>query len=183
MTDGDDGLKHHKETAARDFGVFVLTVSDTRTEETDRSGRILRELVEGSGHRVTGAEIVPDEPGRIQAAVQLAVEERETDIVLITGGTGIARRDSTVDTVRPMLKKELDGFGELFRMLSFREIGSAAMLSRAVAGIIADKVVFSMPGSSGAVKLAMNQLILPELGHIVGELRKTRSGREGPART
>jgi len=175
MTDAEGGPKHHKETAAKDFGVFVLTVSDTRTEETDRSGRILRELVEGAGHRVTGTEIVPDDPGRIQAAVQLAVEERDTDIVLITGGTGIARRDSTVDTVRPMLKKELDGFGELFRMLSFREIGSAAMLSRAVAGIIADKVVFSMPGSSGAVKLAMNQLILPELGHIIRELRKTGS--------
>lgn len=175
MKEAGEGPKHHRETAAKDLNVFVLTVSDTRTPETDHSGRLVLELVEGAGHRITGTEIVPDDPGRIQAAVQLAAEERDTDVVLITGGTGVARRDTTVDTVRPMLKKELDGYGELFRMLSFREIGSAAMLSRAVAGIIADKVVFVMPGSSGAVKLAMNQLILPEIGHIVRELRKTGS--------
>jgi molybdenum cofactor biosynthesis protein B len=175
MKEAGEGPKHHRETAAKDLGVFVLTVSDTRTPETDHSGRLVLELVEGAGQRITGAAIVPDDPGRIQAAVQLAVEEHDTDVVLITGGTGIARRDTTVDTVRPMLRKELDGYGELFRMLSFREIGSAAMLSRAVAGIITDKVVFVMPGSSGAVKLAMNQLILPEIGHIVRELRKTGS--------
>ena len=175
MTEAKEGPKHHRETAAKALGVFVLTVSDTRTAETDRSGRLLLELVEGAGHRITGSAIVPDDPGRIQAAVQLAVEEHDTDAVLITGGTGISRRDTTADTVRPMLRKVLDGYGELFRMLSFREIGAAAMLSRAVAGIIADRVVFVMPGSSGAVKLAMNELILPEIGHIVRELRKSGS--------
>jgi molybdenum cofactor biosynthesis protein B len=156
-------------------GVFVLTVSDTRTRATDASGKLACELVEGAGHRVTGTEIVPDEPGRVQASIQLAVEQRDTDVVLVTGGTGVSRRDRTVDAVRPMLDRELPGYGELFRMLSFREIGPASMLSRAIGGLMRDKAVFVMPGSSGAVKLAMNQLILPELGHIVRELRKTGS--------
>jgi len=166
----------HKETAPKEVGCFVLTVSDTRTPETDTSGRLARELLEKAGHHVVGNEIVPDDPGRIQAAVRLAVESRDTEVVLITGGTGIARRDRTVETVRPMLTRELDGYGELFRMLSFQEIGSSAMLSRAVAGLVGGKAVFVMPGSRSGVNLAMTRLILPEIGHIVRELRKSGSG-------
>ncbi len=168
--------EHHKATAPPQVGCFVLTVSDTRTPETDESGKLVRELLGKAGHPVVGSEIVPDDPGRIQAAVQLAVESRDTEVILITGGTGIARRDRTVETVRPMLNRELDGYGELFRMLSFREIGPSAMLSRAVAGLVGEKAVFVMPGSSGGVTLAMTRLILPELGHIVRELRKFGSG-------
>jgi molybdenum cofactor biosynthesis protein B len=168
--------EHHKSTAPSHVGCFVLTVSDTRTSETDKSGRLVRELLGKAGHHVVGSQIIPDDLERIQAAVQLAVESRDTEVVLITGGTGIARRDRTVEAVRPMFHQELNGYGELFRMLSFNEIGPSAMLSRAVAGVAGGKAVFVMPGSSGGVTLAMTRLILPELGHIAGELRKRGSG-------
>ncbi len=164
--------RDHREAAPRQVGCFVLTVSDSRTPATDRSGKLLREQLEEAGHRLTGAEIVPDEPDRIRAAVQGALAAQGTDVVLVTGGTGVSRRDRTVDAIRPMLERELDGFGELFRALSFREIGPAAMLSRATAGVAGGRAIFVMPGSTEAVKLALNQLILPEIGHLVGELRK-----------
>lgn len=167
---------HHRGTSPRRVRCFVLTVSDTRTAETDRSGRAIRELLEGAGHRVAGTEIVPDEPERIRAAIEARLADPETDVLLATGGTGVAPRDRTVEVVRELLERELPGFGEIFRMLSFREIGAAAMLSRAVAGVAGGKALFALPGSADAVKLAMNQIILPEIGHLLRELRKEGSG-------
>lgn len=163
---------HHRQTAPRVVNCFVLTVSDSRTAATDRSGGLIGDLLKAAGHRLTGAEIVPDEPDRIRESILVRLEERETDAIIITGGTGISKRDQTVDAVRGLLERDLPGFGELFRMLSFREVGSAAMLSRALGGVVGEKVIFVLPGSAGAVKLAMEQLILPEIGHIIRELRK-----------
>jgi molybdenum cofactor biosynthesis protein B len=165
-------MSAHRDHRDRQVGCFVLTVSDSRNTATDRSGKLLQEDLEGAGHRLTGTGIVPDEPDRIRAAVQGALEARDTDVVLVTGGTGVSRRDRTVDAIRPMLERELDGFGELFRTLSFRDIGAAAMLSRALGGVAGGRAIFVMPGSTEAVKLALNELILPVIGHLVGELRK-----------
>ena len=166
---------HHRQTAPRVVNCFVLTVSDSRTAATDRSGSLIGDLLKGAGHRLTGTGIVPDEPDRVRESILTRLDDRETDAIIITGGTGISKRDQTVDAVRKMLERELPGFGELFRMLSFRDVGSAAMLSRALAGVVGDKAIFVLPGSEGAVKLAMEQLILPEIGHIIRELRKSGS--------
>lgn len=151
----------------------VLTVSDTRTEETDKSGRHIRQLLRENGHEPVRYAIVKDEQERISAAVAGCLEEDEIDVILITGGTGIARRDITIEAVELFFTKNIPGFGELFRYLSFAEdIGSKAMLSRATAGIASDKLIFAMPGSRGAVDLAMRRLILPELAHLLFEIRK-----------
>ncbi len=163
---------HHRQTAPRVVNCFVLTVSDSRTAATDRSGGLIGDLLAGAGHRVAGAGIVPDEPDRVRESIQARLDDSETDAIIITGGTGISKRDQTVDAVRELLERELPGFGELFRMLSFREVGSAAMLSRALAGVVGEKALFVLPGSADAVKLAMEQLILPEIGHVIRELRK-----------
>jgi len=151
----------------------VLTVSDTRTEATDRSGAYLAEVLAGAGHRVVARTIVPDEPSEIGGALSgwLSGEAR-IDLILTTGGTGIASRDTTIEVVERLLDKRIDGFGELFRMLSHREIGAAAMLSRAVGGLAGGSLVFALPGSSAAVRLAMEELILPELPHLLQELRR-----------
>jgi molybdenum cofactor biosynthesis protein B len=135
------------------------------------SGRAARQALEAAGHPVVGQEVVPDEPAAIRAALQRAVEGGARAVIL-TGGTGITRRDQTVEAVRPLLDKEVPGFGELFRMLSFQEIGSAAWLSRALAGTFREALVFVLPGSPNAVRLALDRLILPELGHAVRELSR-----------
>ncbi len=150
----------------------VVTVSDTRTEETDSSGAAIRELLAGAGHEVVRYAIVPDEPERIRALIGEIRAAGAARAVIVNGGTGISRRDRTFEAVSALLDKKLDGFGELFRSLSYAEIGSAAMLSRAVAGLSGELVIFSVPGSSAAVRLAMEKLILPELGHVVGEAAK-----------
>jgi molybdenum cofactor biosynthesis protein B len=150
----------------------VLTVSDTRTEATDRSGAYLAEALEGAGHRVVRREVVPDEPTRIDATLRRWLADGEAEVVLTTGGTGIAARDTTVEVVERLLDTRLDGFGELFRMLSYREIGAAAMLSRAVGGLAGGRLLFALPGSSAAVRLAMDELLLPELPHLLRELRR-----------
>jgi molybdenum cofactor biosynthesis protein B len=154
--------------------IAVLTVSDTRTEETDVGGRLVAELCAAAGHTIVSRAIVRDEPAEVAAAVQALVDGRgeggEVHAVLLTGGTGIARRDTTVEALAARFDKTLDGFGELFRMLSFAEVGPAAMLSRATAGTIGSTVVFLMPGSPAAVRLAMERLILPELGHVCAQL-------------
>ena len=150
----------------------IVTISDTRTEETDKSGQLLHELLKEAGHKVTSYEIVKDDKESIQA-VLAGYHKEDVDVVLTNGGTGITKRDVTIEAVSALLDKEIVGFGELFRMISYLEdIGSSAMLSRAIGGTIGRKVVFSMPGSSGAVRLAMNKLILPELGHITFELHR-----------
>ncbi|RKN62902.1 MogA/MoaB family molybdenum cofactor biosynthesis protein [Paenibacillus ginsengarvi] len=154
---------------------MIVTVSDTRTEETDRSGRLMRELLEKAGHPVVAYRIVKDEYEPLRRLVKEAAADSRIEAVLLSGGTGIALRDTTYEAVRDTLDKEMPGFGELFRYLSFAEdIGSAAILSRAVAGVCGNTAVFSMPGSAGAVKLAMTRIVLPELGHVMREIRKDR---------
>nr|WP_241535907.1 molybdenum cofactor biosynthesis protein B [Indiicoccus explosivorum] len=157
--------------------VAVLTVSDTRTEVTDKGGPLVRELAQEAGMEITASVIVKDEPEAIRSAVAEWMTHEEVDIIITTGGTGIARRDVTIEAVRPMLNKELDGFGELFRFLSYEEIGTRAILSRALGGSIGDKAVFVLPGSPGAVRLAMEKLIIPEAEHITKELTKHRQPR------
>ncbi len=153
--------------------VAVVTVSDTRTAETDTSGRTIRELLEAAGHIVAGYRIVRDEPVEVeQALVDFcgAGKNGAVQIVIFNGGTGISRRDRTYDVISAKLEKTLPGFGEIFRMLSYAEIGAAAMLSRATAGVYRDTVVISTPGSTNAVRLAMEKLILPEIQHLAWEL-------------
>lgn len=163
----------HKKEAPKQVVCKVITVSDTRTEETDKSGQLMKSLLEQAGHKIGDYCIVKDEEEAIREAVLKGVEDPTIDVILTNGGTGIAKRDVTIETVAKLFEKELTGFGELFRMLSYQEdIGSAAIMSRAIAGVIHNKAVFSTPGSSGAVKLAMNRLIIPELGHVVRELKK-----------
>jgi molybdenum cofactor biosynthesis protein B len=156
--------------AAAEIKVAVTTVSDTRTEATDVGGRLVRELCDQAGITVASAAIVRDEPAVVASHVRALVAANQVHAVLLTGGTGIARRDTTVEALAALFDKTLDGFGELFRLLSFQEIGSAAMLSRATAGVMGGVLVFLMPGSPKAVALAMSRLILPELGHMVAQL-------------
>jgi molybdenum cofactor biosynthesis protein B len=150
----------------------VVTVSDTRTLETDRGGQLIMELLTAGGHQVSAREIVPDEPRWIGPLVRKLADAATTDAILITGGTGIAARDQTFETVTGLLTKTLPGYGELFRMLSYDDIGPAAMLSRATGGVLDGVIVLTMPGSVAAVRLAMEKLIVPEIGHLVYEARK-----------
>jgi molybdenum cofactor biosynthesis protein B len=166
------GVHDHKQHAPRSVRVFVLTISDTRTHDDDTSGRAAEELITAAGHQVAGYRILRDEPAEVTALIHRIVEENLADVVVTSGGTGISRRDSTFEAVAGLLDKRLDGFGELFRMLSDAEIGSAAMLSRAVGGVHRGVLVFATPGSTGAVRLALEKLILPELGHLVFEVHR-----------
>lgn len=165
---------HHRKSAAVCVEVVVITVSDTRTLETDTGGKLVAEMLAGSGHTVNARKIVPDDPGAIASATRDALEAAGVGAVILTGGTGVAPRDVTPESVEPLLERIIPGFGELFRQLSYADIGSAALLSRATAGLAAGRVVFVIPGSRGAVGLAMEKLILPELGHLVAEAVKTR---------
>lgn len=163
----------HKQEAPKTVNCKVITVSDTRNKDTDKSGRLMVELLEQAGHAIVDYCIVKDESSPIKEAILQGCERGGIDVILTNGGTGIAKRDVTIETVQSLLDKEIVGFGELFRMLSYQEdIGSAAILSRAIAGVVKNKAVFSTPGSTGAVKLVMNKLILPEIGHVVREIKK-----------
>lgn len=162
----------HKSSAPRSVACFVLTVSDTRTPETDTSGRAIRELLEAAGHVVVSHGIVRDEPDEVTARVRTALDDPAVQVVITTGGTGITSRDGTFEAVDALLEKRLDGFGELFRLLSFDEIGSAAMMSRATAGTSRGKAIFVLPGSQNAVRLALTRLIVPELPHVVQQLKR-----------
>lgn len=162
--------EQHKEDRVENVACVVLTISDTRTRETDTSGQYIREALEGAGHRVMAYAIVPDDPERIGQQLTELAGDGDCRAIVLSGGTGLATRDTTYEAVTALLDKRLDGFGELFRMLSYQEIGPGAMLSRAVAGSVGNTAVFSLPGSTKAVKLAMQKLILPELGHIVALL-------------
>ncbi|RDW20170.1 molybdenum cofactor biosynthesis protein [Oceanobacillus arenosus] len=151
----------------------VITVSDTRTDNTDKSGRLIIDLLKSDGHQVNEYIIVEDDSGKIRQTVEDVVQRADIEAVLISGGTGISQRDVTIESLQPLFDKTLPGFGELFRCLSYQfDIGSRSLLSRAIAGVANNRVVFSMPGSTGAVKLAMDKLILPELGHAVKEINK-----------
>jgi molybdenum cofactor biosynthesis protein B len=162
----------HRAAAPHRARCFVLTVSDTRTPDNDTSGRAIRELLAAAGHEIAGHAIVRDEPSEVSAIVRAQVANAAVQVVITTGGTGITSRDGTFEAIDGLLEKRLDGFGELFRMLSFEEIGAAAMLSRAIAGTIERKAVFVLPGSENAVRLALTRLIIPELGHILQQLSK-----------
>ena len=166
------GHLDHKASAPSRVRCFVLTISDTRTEATDTGGGAIVDLLTEAGHDVVGRQIVPDEQDRVRAIVEGQLDRSDVAVVITTGGTGISARDGTFETIDALLEKKLDGFGELFRMLSFEEIGAAAMLSRACAGTARGTVVLSLPGSENAVRLAMTRLILPELGHLVREVSR-----------
>lgn len=157
----------HKAAAPRSVGCYVMTISDTRTETTDTSGRAIADLLEGAGHRIAGRTIIKDDPDLVRSAIERQFANPEVQVIITTGGTGITSRDSTYEAVSGMLHKTLNGFGELFRMISYEQIGSAAMLSRACAGLVGGRIVVSLPGSEAAVRLAMERLIIPELGHLV----------------
>ncbi len=164
-------VHEHKEKGKKSIRCFVITVSDTRDETTDTSGQTIKSYLTNEGHRTHGYRIVKDEPAEIVALLNEALAGGDIDAVIVNGGTGIAPRDGTFEVVSRMLEKKLDGFGEIFRYLSYLDIGSAAMMSRAVAGTARGKVLISLPGSKGAVTLAMEKLILPELGHMVSQLQ------------
>jgi molybdenum cofactor biosynthesis protein B len=162
----------HKATAPKAVGCFVLTVSDTKTPETDTGGRTIRELLTGGGHTVVGSTVVRDEPADVARIVREACADPRVQVVITTGGTGITSRDSTFEAIEALLDKRLPGFGELFRMLSYEDVGAAAMLSRAQMGIHARRIVVSLPGSPNACRLALEKLLLPELGHLVREVSR-----------
>jgi len=153
-------------------GCAIVTVSDTRTPETDTSGQAIADLLRGEGHAVLDQRIVKDDPGMVIETMHDLAKRADVRVIVTTGGTGITSRDSTYEAVTRLLEKELPGFGELFRMLSYPEIGAAAMLTRATAGIIAGRAVFMLPGSEHAVRLALTKLILPELNHVLSELAR-----------
>jgi len=153
-------------------GFAVLTVSDTRNEETDESGRIAEELIGNKGHQVLAYKIIGNDKSLIQTTAKEMLQNPEINVIVTIGGTGISKRDLTVEAVSEVLDKKIEGFGELFRSLSYREIGEAAMISRATAGTINGKLVFCLPGSKNAVGLALNKLILPGLGHVIKEANR-----------
>ena len=161
--------QHHAKS--RHAACAIVTVSDTRTPESDASGVCIRALLEEAGHRVLSYAILPDDPGRIRAHLEELFDVPGLDAVLVNGGTGLAPRDTTHEAITGLLEKRLDGFGELFRMLSYQQVGSAAMLSRAAAGVARGKIVVSLPGAPAAVELAMQKLLIPELGHMVHLVR------------
>lgn len=163
----------HPDTERMTVTCAVITVSDTRSPETDKSGQLIKQLLRDAGHTVSEYAILKDEPAQIQAQLQALAQRPDLDALIFNGGTGIAPRDTTYDALESFLEKILPGFGELFRFLSYQEIGSRAIASRAVAGVYQTKLVFSIPGSTNAVKLAIQQLILPELVHLVSQLQRT----------
>lgn len=162
----------HRSQAPSVVRCAVITVSDTRTVETDIGGQTIVDLLGGHGHQVVERRIVRDEPGPMRDLLIGFSQRPEIDAILLTGGTGLGSRDQTFETLSQLITKPLPGFGELFRMLSYAEVGAAAMLSRAVGGLLGRTVVLAMPGSPGGVRLAMQKLILPELGHLVREARR-----------
>lgn len=169
----NDTVDKHRYQAPQVIRCAVITVSDTRNLENDKSGQAVMERLSGAGHEVVFREIVPDESTRIRELLVSLREQTEViDAILMTGGTGVAERDKTYETVEALLTKSLPGYGELFRMISYQEIGAAAMLSRASGGLLGRIVLLTMPGSLAAVSLAMSKLILPEIGHLVNEARK-----------
>ncbi len=161
--------QHHHHGGHKSLRVGVVTASDTRSAETDESGRLIREMLAAAGHRVEYYAVLPDEPSRIRGA--LIENLARLDAIIVNGGTGISARDSTIEAVRALLDKELEGFGELFRHLSYQEIGPAAILSRALAGVAMGKIVVSLPGAPAACRLAMEKLLIPELGHMAHLLK------------
>lgn len=167
-----DAVREHKQGAPTRLRFAIVTMSDSRSEAQDASGDLIASLAQAAGHEVALRALVKDDAASIRAAFERALAEPLLDVVVGTGGTGLAPRDITPETVRPLLERKLPGFGELFRTLSYQDVGSAAMASRAEAGVANGRLVFLLPGSTKACKLAMERLILPEAGHLVGLLRR-----------
>lgn len=168
-----DATHHeHKSHAPKSIGCMVITCSDTRTPDTDTSGQAIHKLLRQFGHEVVSYHLVKDEPAQITDRIREGLANDAIQAIIINGGTGISKRDSTFEAVDAMLEKRLVGFGEIFRYLTYMDIGSPAIMSRATAGIIKGRILFSTPGSENAVRMAMEKLILPELGHLVKELSK-----------
>ncbi len=167
-------VEEHKARSAKQLVFAVLTVSDSRTEATDSGGKLARELIEAKGHAVLVSKIVKDEVDAIQATLREFLNSSTIDAIVLTGGTGISPRDRTYEAVSALLEIKLDGFGELFRHLSYGEIGTATILSRAIGGVAQGKAIFALPGSPKAVRLGLEKIILPEIGHILAELRRAQ---------
>jgi molybdenum cofactor biosynthesis protein B len=171
-----ESVQQHREAAPETIQAAVLTISDTRTREDDTGGDTVQELLEAAGHKIVRREIVRDDAPRIRTVLIDLLADSDVDAVVTSGGTGISGRDTTYEVVDRMIEKKLDGFGEIFRMLSYEEIGAAAIMSRAVAGAVGSKFIASLPGSRNAVRLAMEKLLVPEMAHVVFELRKHQKG-------
>ncbi len=169
---GSHTADEHKSHAPLKVGCMVITCSDTRTPDTDTSGQLIHKLLRQFGHEVISYHLVKDEPAQIKGRIAEGLVNEAVHAIIINGGTGISKRDSTFEAIDGMLEKRLVGFGEIFRYLTYQDIGSPAIMSRATAGIIKGRVLFSTPGSENAVRLAMEKLILPELGHLVKEVTK-----------
>ena len=165
-------VHEHRSEAPKQIRFGVLTISDTRSLETDESGSLILELIGAAGHATTARALCKDDPGQVIRLVSEACGRPDVDVVVLTGGTGLSTRDATFEAMSELYRPSVPGFGELFRMLSFEEIGAASMLSRASAGIVDGKPVFSLPGSKAAVRLAMERLILPEAGHLLAQLAR-----------
>ncbi len=159
--------QEHKAKAPKSVNCMVVTCSDSRTKETDKTGQLVIDLLKKNSHQVLAYHVVKDEAKEIQKVIESAAKDRRFQVVILNGGTGLTKRDTTVEVLEKLLEKKLDGFGELFRALGFEQIGSPAMLSRATAGVYQGKAIFSLPGAEDAARLAMERLILPELGHII----------------
>jgi molybdenum cofactor biosynthesis protein B len=172
-----ESVHEHRESAPETVRVAIVTISDTRTPETDTGGDVAEELLRDAGQEVVERRIVRDEVSGIRNNLVDLLARSDVDAVVTTGGTGISARDTTYEVVDRMLEKRLDGFGEIFRMLSYEEIGAAAIMSRALAGAVGSKFVASLPGSRNAVGLAVEKLLVPELAHVVFELRKHQESR------
>jgi molybdopterin adenylyltransferase len=172
----NESVHRHRESAPARVRVAVLTISDTRTPATDSGGDTVEELMQDAGHEIVERNIVRDEASRIRTELVNLLARPDVDAIITTGGTGISARDTTYEVVDRMLEKKLDGFGEIFRMLSYEEIGAAAVLSRCVAGAVGAKFVACLPGSRNAVRLAVEKLLVPEISHVVFELRKHQKG-------
>ncbi len=159
----------HKEHAPRSVNCAVLTISDTRQEENDDSGKLLKEKLGQNGHQVLFYSIMKDEAELIRKKILELLKQEKLQVIITNGGTGAGRRDVTVETISAILEKKLEGFGELFRFLTYQELGTASIMSRAFAGVAAGKIIISLPGSPDAARLAMDKIILPEIGHLVRE--------------
>ncbi len=163
------GYEEHKQKAPRSVSCAVLTISDSRTEQDDESGKLTKQRLSDNGHRVLSYSILKNEADSIKKKIYELLRQEELQVIITSGGTGVSHRDITVETISPILEKKLDGFGELFRSLSYQEIGTTSIMSRAIAGVVGGKVILCLPGSPEAAKLAMDKVILPEIGHLVRE--------------
>ncbi len=163
------GYQEHKHEAPQSVSCAVIIISDSRTERDDESGKLIKQRLSENGHRVMAYAILKNDAGAIRKKIQELLGQDELQVVIASGGTGVSHRDVTVDTIESILEKKLDGFGELFRLLTYQEIGTGSIMSRATAGVAKGKFILCLPGSLGAVTLAMDKIILPEIGHLVRE--------------